>query len=199
MSSATFFDEMKTSFAAVPVSDDGQVSTTEFLAASESLISLFDLLGSSAFTVVQKDMTGNVKKIREKQATDPAAFGTLQGIVLAEAGQKSRTATQGLLWLTRALHFTATALRRNVDSDEELTESFTKAYSETLIKFHSIVVRPVFKLAMKATPYRKDFYAKLGGDLAKVKAQLIEWLSALEAIVKNIQAFFESGNYGKGL
>lgn len=52
---------------------------------------------------------------------------------------------------------------------------------------------------MKATPYRKDFYAKLGSDLAQVKEQLLAWLAALENIVKIIQDFYASGNYGKGL
>ncbi|KAK9460254.1 glycolipid transfer protein domain-containing protein [Lipomyces oligophaga] len=198
MASSTFFEGMKRSFKDVPVVE-GKIHTTEFLEAAESLVSLFDLLGSSAFTVVQSDMNGNIKKIRERQISKPVMSTTLQDIVLSEKVEKSKTATQGLLWLTRGLEFTAVAIRRSVDSNEELTESFTKAYSETLIKFHSILIRPVFKLAMKATPYRKDFYAKLGEDQALVKEQLLEWLAALEEIVKLIKEFYESGNYGKGL
>ncbi|KAK9466343.1 glycolipid transfer protein domain-containing protein [Lipomyces arxii] len=198
MAGPTFFQTMKRSFVDVSVTD-GKINTTEFLEAAESLVRLFDLLGSAAFTVVQKDMNGNIKKIRDRQLAQPVLSNTLQDIVLSEKVEKTKTATQGLLWLARGLEFTAVALRKNVDSTEELTDSFTKAYSETLIKFHSIVVRPVFKLAMKATPYRADFYAKLGSDLVVVRAQLLEWLCALEAIVKNIKEFYESGNYGKGL
>jgi len=52
---------------------------------------------------------------------------------------------------------------------------------------------------MKACPYRKDFFEKLGSDQEKVLKQLIEWLEALEKIVKIIFEFYESGNYGKGL
>lgn len=44
---------------------------------------------------------------------------------------------------------------------------------------------------MSATPYRKDFYAKLGDDEAKVQQQLEQWLSALERIVSIIKAFQE--------
>lgn len=51
---------------------------------------------------------------------------------------------------------------------------------------------------MKACPYRSDFYAKLGAP-GKVDAQLEAWLSALEKIVARIEAFYASGNYGKGL
>ncbi|KAK9372857.1 glycolipid transfer protein domain-containing protein [Lipomyces chichibuensis] len=198
MATPTFFVTMKRSFADVPV-EAGRVSTTEFLEAAESLVALFDLLASTAFSVVQMDMNGNIKKIRDRQLANPIISATLQDIVLSEKVNKNKTATQGLLWLTRGLHLTAVALRKNIESTEELNESFTKAYNETLIKFHNMVVRPVFKLAMKACPYRKDFYAKLGSDYDAVKEQLLTWLAALEQIVKIIQDFYDSGNYGKGL
>lgn len=51
---------------------------------------------------------------------------------------------------------------------------------------------------MKACPYRKDFYAKLGTP-DQVDAQLEKWLAALEKIVARIESFYASGNYGKGL
>ncbi|KAK9457051.1 glycolipid transfer protein domain-containing protein [Dipodascopsis uninucleata] len=198
MATTTFFDG-KRSFADVTISEDNKINTTEFLEAAEGLVSLFDLFGSAAFGVVQKDMSGNIKKIRDAQTANPADSTTLQDIVLSEVSKKQKTATQGLLWLTRGLQFTAVALRKNVESTEEMTDSFTKAYSETLIKFHSIVVRPVFKLAMKATPYREVFYQKLGGGFENVKDKLLAWLTALELIVKIIQEFLETGNYAKGL
>lgn len=195
---STFFDEMKTSFADVPVTD-GKIATAEFLDASESLVKLFDLLGSLAFAVVQKDMTGNITKIRTKLLADPAGSATLQDLILSEAGGK-RTATQGLLWLSRGLEFTAQAMRETVNNPSaELTKTFTDAYNKTLSQYHGMLVKPVFKLAMKACPYRKDFFEKLGADQTKVAEQLKAWLEALENIVKIIMDFFASGNYGKGL
>ncbi|KAI3407083.1 hypothetical protein KGF56_000070 [Candida oxycetoniae] len=197
---STFFDEMKKSFSDVKVTEDNKIDTAEFLEASESLVKLFDLLGSSAFVVVQKDMTGNIIKIRTRLLQDPINSSTLQGLVLSEASTKTKTATQGLLWLSRGLQFTAQAMRETVDQpDKELTVTFTDAYGKTLSKYHGMLVKPVFKLAMKACPYRKDFFAKLGADSAKVKEQLIAWLEALEKIVQTIVDFFVSGNYGKGL
>ena len=56
---STFFDEMKKSFADVSITEK-KLILPRFLEASESLIKLFDLLGSSAFQVVQKDMTGDI-------------------------------------------------------------------------------------------------------------------------------------------
>ncbi|KAI0462223.1 hypothetical protein LJB42_004311 [Komagataella kurtzmanii] len=198
---STFFDGMKKSFKDVPLVD-GKIATDEFLQASESLIKLFDLLGSSAFAVVQNDMQGNVDKIRKKLLESPVNAATLQDLVLDEkdASIKGKSATQGLLWLSRGLQFTAAAMRETVDNpDYELTKAFTNAYGKTLSKHHSFVIKPIFKLAMKACPYRADFFKKLGDDQEKVTAQLLEWLASLENIVKIIFSFFESGNYGKGL
>ena len=42
---------------------------------------------------------------------------------------------------------------------------------------------------MSSTPYRKDFYTKLGGDDAKVQEQLEKYLSALEKIVATLNQF----------
>ncbi|KAH3672302.1 hypothetical protein WICMUC_004397 [Wickerhamomyces mucosus] len=189
---STFFDQQKKSFTEVPITN-GKISTAEFLEASEALIKLF---GSSAFTVVQNDLSGNVTKVRTRLLADPAKSETLQDLVINEKAEKQTKATQGLLWLSRGLQFTAQSLRETIDNpDKELTKTFTDGYSKTLTKYHSIVIRPVFKLAMKACPYRKDFFEKLGADQAKVNDQLKEWLEALEKIVQIIFEFFESGNY----
>lgn len=196
---ATFFDEMKMSFVDVKVPDN-KIETASFLEASESLVKLFDLLGSTAFKLVVDDMTGNIQKVRKKLLEDPTNAGTLQDLILSEAGTKDKKATQGLLWLCRGLEFTAAAMREAVDDpSKELTKAFTSGYSKTLSKHHGMLIRPVFKLAMNACPYRKDFFEKLGADQDKVNAQLKEWLEALEKIVKIIMDFFASGNYGKGL
>lgn len=196
---STFFDEMKRSFTDVPVVDS-KIDTAAFLEASASLVKLFDLLGSSAFAVVQKDMTGNIEKVKAKLLESPAEASTLQDLILSEAGSKNKKATQGLLWLSRGLQFTAAAMRETVDNAEkELTVTFTDAYSKTLSQYHGMLVKPIFKLAMKACPYRKDFFQKLGADQAKVTEQLKAWLEALENIVAVIMEFFALGNYGKGL
>lgn len=49
-------------------------------------------------------------------------------------------------------------------------------------------------MAMKACPYRADFYAKLGSPLDTVEQQLNQWLGALDKIIAQIEAFYEKGN-----
>lgn len=64
-----------------------------------------------------------------------------------------------------------------------------------------------YQVAMKACPYRADFYAKLaadpdGGDPAshdKLSTELDKWLAALDAIVTRMETFYEKGGHGKGL
>lgn len=81
----------------------------------------------------------------------------------------------------RGLDFTSQAMSNNIKSpSEELSTSFRTAYSNTLKPHHSILLKPVFSAAMSATPYRKDFYKKLGDDQEAVDRQLKEWLSGLQ-------------------
>ena len=95
----------------------------------------------------------------------------------------------------RGLEFTALALRKNVSTEkEELAASFTSSYESTLKKHHNFVVKGIFTLAMKACPYRTDFYKKLGEDQTRVNTQLVEWLGALEKIVEINNTFLAAKN-----
>ncbi|GAA5881169.1 hypothetical protein JCM1840_001627 [Sporobolomyces johnsonii] len=196
---STYFETVSKSYVDVPVSDAG-VDTLAFLEATEGLIKMFDLLGNSAFAIVQNDMNGNVTKIRNRYLATPAQSATLEQLVDNEKGEKKKTATEGLLWLLRGLKFTQVALARSqADKNEELADSFTKAYEQTLKKYHSFVVKPLFTLAMKACPYRKDFYAKLGPPEAPVDSELSKWNAALSEIIARLEAFYERTNAAKGM
>jgi len=188
----TLLTTFKRSFTDVPIDadKDNAIATTEFLEAAESLTTMFDVLGSLAFSPVKNDMLGNVKKIRERQLAAPAESATLQELCLNELKTKQHKATEGLLWLVRGLEFTCIALSQNVNKEsEELADSFRSAYSVTLKPHHSILVKPVFSAAMSACPYRKTFYAKLGDDEPKVKEQLREYTGALDKQVGILKAF----------
>ncbi|KAF5853424.1 hypothetical protein GGP41_001983 [Bipolaris sorokiniana] len=188
----TFFDTLNKSFVDVSIdeSNDKAIKTTDFLQAAESLTTLFDVLGGVAFKPVKNDMAGNIKKIQDRQLAAPTLSETLQDLVLNELKEKKHTATEGLVWLNRGLDFTAQALRHNItNSSVELAQSFRDAYGNTLKPHHSFVVKPIFSAAMSATPYRADFYKKLGDDDAKVQAELGKWLAALEKDVAVLNEF----------
>ncbi|ORY59408.1 glycolipid transfer protein domain-containing protein [Leucosporidium creatinivorum] len=196
---STYFETVQRSYVDVPVSDAG-VDTLAFLEATEGLIKMFDLLGNPSFAIVQSDMTGNVAKIRTRYLAHPEQSATLESLMEHEKTEKKKTATEGLLWLIRGLKFTQIALQRSqADKAEELAVSFTKAYEVTLKKFHSFVVKPLFALAMKACPYRANFYAKLGPPESNVDAELTKWLTALEQIIAQVEGSFEKNQYTKGM
>jgi hypothetical protein len=151
-----------------------------------------DLLGSKCFAPVKNDLLGNIKKVRDRQLAAPAESETLQALVVNELKTGKHVATEGLLWLVRGLDFTVQALRHNLDKETELSVSFREAYGNTLKPHHSFVVKPIFSAAMSATPYRKDFYEKLGSDSDKVNAALKREVEALENIVATLNAFLSS-------
>jgi hypothetical protein len=151
---------------------------------------------------------------------------TLELLVKNEQGEKKKVATEGLVWLMRGLSFTCKALQcAQANTDKELSVAFSNSYEATLKKFHNFVVKGIFavsasrkvhvtsssqfffsKVALKACPYRKDFFAKLAADPAggepatdeRVNTELNQWLTALDAIVTRIQTYLETTGYGKG-
>jgi len=194
----TWFDTHKKSFQDVPIDpNDKGISTSEFLDAAESTTTLFDLLGSVAFTPVKSDMTGNIKKVRDRQLAAPLESTTLQQLVKSELATKKHTATEGLLWLVRGLDFTAQSLREDIKAggSQELSQSFRTAYKTTLGPHHSFLVKPVFSAAMSATPYRKDFAVKLAGgnsDTSKAEQDMVSWVEALEERIAILKEFLAS-------
>jgi hypothetical protein len=45
---------------------------------------------------------------------------------------------------------------------------------------------------MSATPYRKDFYPKLGSDQEKVRVEMRSYLMALEKVVGILKGFLDT-------
>lgn len=154
------------------------------------------------------------------QNSAPDQSKTLQSAVIYELKTlKKKTASEGLMWLVRyasshlgfpsptctnfreligsliphrGLDFTSQALRQNLtNASEELSVSFRSAYGTTLKQHHSIIIKPIFSAAMSATPYRRDFYAKMGGegDQERVRRELSEWVAALENQVGVLKTF----------
>lgn len=205
-SGKTWFDTLKTHFLTVQLDASKGIDTQSFLSAAESTTSLFDLLGSVAFTPVKNDMMGNITKLRTRYDAAPAQSATIQSLCKAELANKSHTATEGLLWLVRGLDFTAQALRADLTENAsisatgakpkvELADSFRKAYKNTLAPHHSFLVKPIFSATMSATPYRNDLYKRMAGpgvDAASVGEAVEKWLSALEERVSILKAFLAS-------
>ncbi|RHZ45372.1 hypothetical protein Glove_680g83 [Diversispora epigaea] len=196
--SVTYFDTIERNYSEVSITDEG-IDTKTFLEATEGLVKLFDLLESKAFVFVKSDMSGNIKKIRERYLINTIENSTLESLVINEKVEKKRKATEGLLWLKRGLEFTAAALRHSKNNkDIELKVSFGNAYEATLKKYHGIFVVPVFTLAMGSVPPRATFFKNLGEDEIKIEEQYEIWLQSLEKIVARLVEFYIQGGHDKG-
>ncbi|KAJ1921067.1 hypothetical protein H4219_000925 [Mycoemilia scoparia] len=195
----SFIDTVPRSFENVAITDEG-IDTMEFLEAAQGVVMLFKKLSATKFKLVIDDMDGNIQKIKNKYLSQPVDFKTLQNIILSEASEKTKTATQGLLWLKRGLEFTAAALLRSLENaTEELSVSFTKAYDVTLKQYHNFIVKSLFKTMMGLCPYRKDFYETLGGTTPEAQERLKDWAKALQSQLETLNKFYSQGGYDKGL
>lgn len=93
----------------------------------------------------QSHVCSLVQKVRARYDAKPAESLTLELLVQNEKGEKKRTATEGLMWLLRAMSFTCKALQNaQANKTEELATAFSNSYEGTLKKFHNFVVKGVF-------------------------------------------------------
>jgi len=76
------------------------------------------------------------------------------------------------------------------DPNEELETSFLAAYETTLKPHHNVIIRSVFMVAVKAAPYRKDFYMALGKDQEELMKDMISYFGSLKPIVAALVKFY---------
>ncbi|EPT01169.1 hypothetical protein FOMPIDRAFT_1121271 [Fomitopsis schrenkii] len=195
---APMFETAK-SFADVPITEDG-VETQSFLVATTDFLNMFDLLGRGVFGFVQSDMRGNLAGVRTRYEATPSQSTTLEKLVICANADEERQSVPCLVRLMRGLLFTCQALQ-NMQSDKstELHVCFKRSYDVVLKHHHTFIIRSAVAVAMKAIPYRHDFYNRLaqGGSHEIFDAELAKWLDALDVIVKRIKTFLEEGGYGR--
>ena len=71
---------------------------------------------------------------------------------------------------------------------------------------HFLLEDIVVQVALKACPYRADFYKKLATDPdggpsvsdEKLNEELNKWLEALNCIIERMEKFYKEGDHGKG-
>nr|XP_039273384.1 pleckstrin homology domain-containing family A member 8-like isoform X2 [Styela clava] len=200
----SFFTAMLHSFTDIVLEEDGGVPTTPFLSACDCLLPFFDLIGSTAFAPVKMDLGGNIKKIRTKQLTDPVRFCTLQSIVNQEIETNTtkvrNSATDALLWLKRGLRLVYALLVNIKNGEKDLTVALNSAYNSTLKPYHSWVVKGIFALAVKATPYYDDFLRtfqteSLSSDhpdfMEIVMRDIDQYSTAIDVVLSIVDNFYQ--------
>ncbi|KAH6560656.1 hypothetical protein BASA60_000526 [Batrachochytrium salamandrivorans] len=211
----------------VVASSDNGIPTLQFLDSTNSLTKLFDTLGAAFSVVssdMHGNIT-KIRTRFDQNAARSGTLQELVNAERADNSGKAADALlwlkRGLEFTAMGLR------RNLDNPSEELSTSFNKAYEGTLSRHHNFMIRGVFfgklnthggvlattqsfpthpvlffyylmQLAMKACPSRVDFYAKLSrSDPAKMKEQLVAWLSALETQVSIINQFLKANGIEK--
>lgn len=201
----TFFSQLPHKFSQALPEDaaTGAIPTLAFLQACRGIPAFLDVLGSTAFAPVKSDINGNIGKLTARLQEDPLQNATLQGMVRLEIMKRTTTAknsaTDALLWLKRALEFISVFLSEVAEAnDESLSGPATKAYAQTLSRFHGWMVRGIFNLAMKSVPYRSDFLKSLGpAPSDAVLADMREFTVTLSSLLANLATFYSEHNLDK--
>ncbi len=90
-------------------------------------------------------------------------------------------------WAIRPI-FAVSYIRNSAHTD-------TLADYPTAIRLISLH-HPLHQLAMKAVPYRSNFYRVLGEPVDDVMRELDEWLTGLERILSRMEDVYKKGGYG---
>jgi len=198
----TFFEQLSHTFDKVEIGPvpEQKIPTASFLEACDSFVTLFHTSEGVAFGLVEKDMAGNIAKVRERFLKYPLESVTLQDLVNNELKTKEKKATEGLFWLTRGLEFTSYSIKHSLENpDKELATSFIDTYQTTLKPYHGWIAAAAFQTGLKATPYRKDFFPKLGEDQDKVNMQAKDWLSGVNTVLDVLNPFMNSKKKDLGI
>ncbi|TFL07521.1 glycolipid transfer protein [Pterulicium gracile] len=193
---APYFETV-TSFAAV---ETPNVPTQKFLEASDGLIKMFDLIGGAVFGFVQTDLKSNIAGVRRYFESTKETSPTLE--LLAESDQSSggsKEATACLVRLLRGLSLTYNALQQlQEDPNAELHVCFRRSYDRVLRHHHSFVIRSAVAVAIRAVPWRDDFYRRIaqGGPVEDLDAAMKKWLIGLQDVVDHMSAWLREKSYG---
>ncbi|XP_054751241.2 pleckstrin homology domain-containing family A member 8-like [Lytechinus pictus] len=203
----TFFSELSTKFVDIQVEPDNSIPTQPFLDACTCIVGVFDALSPTAFAPVKMDVNGNIRKLRQKQSSNPEMFMNLQGMVQQEVRSKTtqvkNSATDALMWLRRTLEFIREFLNEILTGERDMNLAATNAYGRTLKRYHGWVVRGVFALAAKAVPtieYFLQFLAVNKEDAERddfeniIFADLKECVTALTKLTTILKDHYEAGS-----
>ncbi|EDV22227.1 uncharacterized protein TRIADDRAFT_59251 [Trichoplax adhaerens] len=143
------------------------------------------------------DINGNISKLTKKFEQNREKYHTLQEIVRSEIAEKTtgvkNSATDALLWLKRALNFIAVLLDLLVKTTDEVSVCASTAYEQTLRRYHGFIVKGIFSLAVKASPYRKNFIKALGKDRSESETleDLRKYTDLLLENVNTLNQFYQ--------
>ena len=112
------------------------------------------------------DLLRNVAKVETKHNAMHRELPTLQELILVEIergeDKDDNSATVGLLWLKRSLHFLQIYFHRLSVDNMEADRAVVSAYEATLMQYHNFVVRTLFTFLLKFSGTRASIMLCFG-------------------------------------
>ncbi|CAN6165983.1 unnamed protein product [Urochloa humidicola] len=176
-------------------SESGVILTKPFLEVCKHILPVLEKFGS-VMSIVKTDIGGNITRLENKYASDPAKFEQLHSMVKVEVSAKtaksSSSCTNGLLWLTRAMDFLVALFHNLVQHpDWQMSQACSDAYSKTLKKWHGWLASSSFSVAIKLAPDRKKFMETISGS-GDINADIGKFCSTFSPLLAENHKFLAS-------
>ncbi|KAJ8676565.1 hypothetical protein QAD02_012352 [Eretmocerus hayati] len=175
---------------------DGEISTEEFLMASQQMVKLLDRFGK-IFMPVKYDLQGNIDKL--KRTFNKYRHSTLQKMINEEQNHKGNmVATDALMWLRRGLRmiqlffeYLVNDLRNNQGSDD-LMPNLKKSYELSLEPYHGYLAQQLFGLLSRMIPTRPQILNAIANGYDIKHEILVESINTFTKRLKENVVILES-------
>ncbi|GAA5938815.1 hypothetical protein JCM3775_001998 [Rhodotorula graminis] len=177
--------------------EGGAVETDAFLRAAESLVSMTELLAPAAASLCAGEFLADLGRVRARRQLFPTRTVTLEQLVQSERRERRLPATDALEWLVLIIGFMVESFRRNLSQQppEELSTSISTVWDRGFAKHFNWLVRPLFKVVLRACPSRAHVYSKLAlspsTTLVDVERDLGAWLDRVEVVLARVREMLE--------
>ena len=140
---------------------------------------------------LKNDIMGNIVKIETKHNLLNKEHTTLQDLILAEVKRgehrADKSATVGLLWLKRCLHFLQIYFHGLSVGNLEVDRACVNAYESSLMPHHNFLMRSFFSFLLKYCGQRDDILLCLGKmDLSRKPLVLKQMALISQELLKAI-------------
>ncbi|KAI6654867.1 Pleckstrin homology domain-containing family A member 8-like [Oopsacas minuta] len=181
----------------VTLSEPDKIQMAPFLKTSRQFPDLLIQLFGSVCAPMKSDILGNICKIETKLENHK----TLNELILAEKWRgehkADKSATIGLLWLNRSIHFIQIYCSGLSDNNLESEKAAMDAYQVTLMPHHNWVVKSLFSFILKQTSGRSvhEIFCKNKATSADVALRQMSYISQeLLKIVTIVDDLYLSNN-----
>ncbi|CAO2834015.1 unnamed protein product [Amaranthus hypochondriacus] len=175
------------------------ISTRPILSVCTLILQVLDKIGPT-MTVMRQDIYKNIQRLEALCDSDPTKYINLVEILNKEAvegiAKKGDSCSKAVLWLTRALDFTAALLKKlAVEPMENMEEIVGNSYETTLKPWHGWISAAAYKVALKLVPETETFISLLmdkGDNMDNLRDEIQVLHSLLTPLLEDLHSILSS-------